>query len=108
MTLRIFFLLLAGLLSAILIFACIGQLLYNRWSRDRKTPRHPFIDLDAKCPACGHYGCELEFVPPGQVIADDGKGSTRTDEARVRRKCKTCGASAYEKTVLPPEKWIGK
>lgn len=66
------------------------------------------IPLDSKCPACGHRGCELIFNEPREISNGDDKGTTRTEEARVGRKCNTCGAIAYEKTVLEPEKWIAK
>ena len=66
------------------------------------------ISLQSKCPACGHRGCTLEFTTPREIPTGDEKGTTRTEEARVARHCNTCNAVAYEKTVLPPEKWIAK
>src|SRR5215472_4679003 len=52
------------------------------------------IDLHAKCPACGHRGCELHFIPPPNIVVVEAKGIVRTliEQARVERKCRTCGA----------------
>lgn len=68
------------------------------------------IDLNSKCPACGHRGCTLRYIAPQPITTDPDKGKTATkiEDAMVQRTCTTCGAMAYEKPVLPPEKWIGK
>lgn len=71
------------------------------------VPAAPHIPLESICPACGHSGCSLRFVPPGQVEVGD-KGKLQSTAPMVERKCNTCGALAYEKTVLDPEKWIAK
>ena len=65
------------------------------------------ISLNSKCPACGHRGCKLRYVQPHMEQINE-KGAVRATEPMVARDCLTCGAVAYEKTVLPAEKWIGK
>jgi hypothetical protein len=60
-----------------------------------------------KCPACGHPGCTLRFVEPEMIEVGEKKQVHKT-APMVERKCNTCGATCYEKTVLEPEKWIPK
>lgn len=65
------------------------------------------IDLNSKCPACGHRGCTLMFLAPGSIQVGE-KGHEVTTEPMVKRQCTTCQANSYEKTVLAPSKWIAK
>lgn len=65
------------------------------------------IPLDSLCPACGHAGCTLRCLPPGETEVGE-KGKVQTAPPMVERKCNTCGAVCYEKTVVEPEKWVGK
>ena len=66
------------------------------------------IDLQSKCPACGHRGCTLKFILPPRIEDEKGRGEFRIEDAKVQRTCTVCGAQAYENTVLPPEKWVAK
>jgi hypothetical protein len=100
---------------AFTIGVCIGTLLFWLWTRrlirkyhelwpkTKPAPQH--IPLDSICPACGHAGCKLQFVPPGKIEVGE-KREVRATPPMVERKCNTCGALAYEKTVLEPEKWV--
>ena len=65
------------------------------------------VDLNSKCPACGHLGCTLEYRPPQPYEFGDKK-EIRQTEPCVIRKCTTCGAQASQKTVLDPKEWIAK
>lgn len=65
------------------------------------------IDLNSKCPACGHRGCTLEYVEPHEIQVGE-KREIRVTDPMVARTCITCKAKSYEKTALPSNKWIAK
>jgi hypothetical protein len=77
------------------------------WLQRKVVPAPRHIPLDSICPACGHSGCTLRFVPPAEILVGE-KDKVQATKPMVERKCNTCGALAYEKTVLDPEKWIAK
>ena len=77
------------------------------WFKRKPVPAPPHIPLDSICPACGHPGCTLRYVPQGQIEVGE-KREVQTTKPMVERKCNTCGALAYENTVLEPEKWISR
>jgi hypothetical protein len=94
------------LILAILIF------LYFCWegflrAAKKEWTKKPFVDLNSKCPACGHHGCTLEFRAPQPYEFGDKKEIKQTEPC-VIRKCTTCGAPALQKTVLDPKEWIAK
>ena len=81
----------------------ISRIIGNR----RVRIRGRVIDVNSKCPACGHYGCTLQYVP-SQNVAVGEKGAIKATDPVVMRKCNTCGAPAYENTVLEGKAWIAK
>ncbi len=61
------------------------------------------IDLDSKCPACGHRKGKIKAV---QVEAKEKSTDTNSNKTiMVEHNCAICGAAWYEPTVLKPEKW---
>lgn len=89
--------------AVVLVLANIFDFFLRRKS---KAPAEG-IDLNSKCPACGHRGCTLMFLAPGSIQVGE-KGHEVTTEPMVKRQCTTCQANSYEKTVLAPSKWIAK
>ena len=65
------------------------------------------ISLNSLCPACGHRGCTLQAIPAHIELVGD-KQEAVTQPPMVQRTCTTCGAKAYEKTILPADKWVAK
>lgn len=49
------------------------------------------VDINAKCPACGHHHGELKFLK---------------DQKLVAHTCKVCGAMWGESPVLKAEAWL--
>jgi hypothetical protein len=96
------------LLIAILVsIAVVGTMLVWPRKKINHVPDGPHVNLNAKCPACGHFGCKASFIPAA-VFEVGEKREERTAKPMVARTCNTCGAIAYEDCVLPPEKWILK
>lgn len=91
-----------SLLSLLLISVAVYL-----WLEMVRDVRHRTITLDALCPACGHSGCKLRFVPSHTVEVGE-KREIRLTEPMVERECLTCGAKAYEKPVVDPKEWIAK
>lgn len=93
---------------AFTLFAAVLILLgfaVGRWLSSTEKTDPLAISLNSKCPACGHYGCKLQFVDPTMIEVGDKRQLKRT-EPMVKRICVTCGAEAYEKPVLDAKEWI--
>jgi hypothetical protein len=70
----------------------------KRWLEERQI-RDAEVDVDAKCPSCGHRDGKLKCVI---VEAKDGAGRT----AMIEHTCQVCSANFYEPTIVKPERWI--
>ena len=95
----------AGFLVGMVTF-----ILIDRYVERKNKPRLPdgeHIDLNAKCPACGHRGCTLAFIPPPIIErTPEGKTISKIEQAQVARKCDTCGAVCAQKPILAPKEWL--
>jgi hypothetical protein len=78
----------------------------TKWLEARRKARDfqaAHVDVNAKCPWCGNFGCKLTAVQMKRVNAP-----TAPAEALVRRECNTCGGEVFEKTVAPAETFLRK
>ena len=92
-------------IATLIIIGVILRVFYWLAHRDGEFQSPEGIDLNSKCPACGHRGCTLKFIPPAKQIEGEKQKLVPT-EAMVERTCLVCGALAYEKPVLPAKEWI--
>jgi hypothetical protein len=67
-----------------------------RWI-NRYHARRTKIDINGKCPACGHYRGKLEMVVAG-ISAGAG-------EPHIQHTCEVCNAKWFEATILKPSHW---
>ena len=65
-----------------------NAVLANR--RRRSFHRHARVDLNAKCPACGHFSGTITFRPEARMIV---------------HRCSLCGAEWGEPTVVQVDLW---
>lgn len=70
----------------------------SEWLKQRRI-RDACIDLNAKCPACGHRNGKLKAV-----FVDRETKPNRT--MMVEHTCQVCTAQFYEPTIVKPEKWV--
>lgn len=67
----------------------------------RRRLRGPFIDVNAKCPACGNHKGSLEVK---MAMRDDNAG----EGPFVQHTCEFCKAHWFEEPVVLADKWWKK
>jgi len=68
----------------------------------RAIAREPIVDVNAKCPACGHRDGKIKCVTA--KVAEKGGA----EQPMIEHTCKVCGATFHEPTVLQPDKWLAR
>ena len=69
--------------------------------REQIQIRDAEVDINAKCPACGHRQGKLRCI-----IVERQEKPNKT--VMVEHTCGVCDAKFFEPTVLDPEKWVNK
>ena len=72
--------------------------LYNE-SRERARIEAAEIDIDAKCPACGHREGSLNVI-----VAQEGNDV----ETFIEHTCAVCNAKFHEPTIVKAATWLRK
>jgi hypothetical protein len=66
---------------------------------EQRSIRNVEVDVNAKCPACGHRDGKLKCV-----IVEAKDDANRT--AMIEHTCQVCDAKFYEPTIVKPENWV--